>query len=149
MKISGFTMVRNAEKYYSPIKESILSILPICDEFIVALGEGEDNTRELIESIGFPKIKIYDRVWNEEDFVESKILAIETNFAISKCSGDWCFYLQADEVVHENDLEIIKNSCLDHFQNPKVDGLLFKYNHFFGDYDHYLPVHGWYKMRLE
>ena len=31
MKISGFTMVRNAEKYYFPIKASIESILPIVE----------------------------------------------------------------------------------------------------------------------
>lgn len=47
MKISGFTMVRNATKYYFPIKESILSILPIVDEFIIALGDNDpdDYTR--------------------------------------------------------------------------------------------------------
>jgi hypothetical protein len=53
MKISGFTMVRNAEKLYFPIKESILSVLPVVDEFIVALGDGDDNTRGLIESHWF------------------------------------------------------------------------------------------------
>jgi hypothetical protein len=150
MKISGFTMVRNAEKYYFPIKESILSILPICDEFIIALGDNEvgDHTRELIESINSPKIKIYDRVWSPEDFVESRILAKETNFALSKCTGDWCFYLQADELVHENDLEIIKKECEKHLNNTKIEGLLFNYNHFFGDYEHYLPVHGWYKNEI-
>ena len=102
MKISGFTMVRNATKYYFPVRESIESILPIVDEFIVALGKGDsgDTTREAIESIGSPKIRIIDRVWREEDFAESRIFAIETNFALSQCTGDWCFYLQADEVIH-------------------------------------------------
>ncbi len=148
MKISGFTMVRNAEKYYFPVKESIMSILPVCDELIVAVGEGEDNTRQLIESIGSDKIKIYDRVWSEQDFKESKILAKETNFALSKCTGDWCFYIQADEVVHEKDLPAIKKACEDNLNNKEVEGLIFSYNHFWGDYDHYLPFHGWYKNEI-
>ena len=84
MKISGFTMVRNAEKYYFPIKASIKSILPIVDEFIVALGKGEDNTRSIIESINSEKIKIYEREWNEDSFIEGKIFREETNFALSK-----------------------------------------------------------------
>ena len=103
MTISGFTMVRNAGKFYYPIKEAILSVLPIVDEFIVALGDNDpdDNTRQQIESIGSDKIKIYDRVWEEKHFVDGHIFKLETDFALSKCSGDYCLYLQADEVVHE------------------------------------------------
>ncbi len=141
-------MARNAQKYYFPIQESVRSILPICDEVIVALDDGEDQTRSLIENIGDNKIKIFDRVWNQEDYVDGRILATETNFALSQCSGDWCFYIQADEVVHENDLQKIKAACQKYLLDDEVDGLLFKYKHFFGDYDHYLPVHGWYKNEI-
>lgn len=150
MKISGFTMVRNATKYYFPVRESIESILPVVDEFIVALGEGDigDSTREAIESIGSPKIRILDRVWREEDFAESRIFAIETNFALSQCTGDWCFYLQADEVIHENDLPVIRSCCEKHHGDVHIDGLLFDYYHFWGDYDHYLPFHGWYRNEI-
>jgi hypothetical protein len=150
MTISGFTMVRNAEKLYFPIKESILSVLPIVDEFIVALGDSDanDHTRKLIESIGSDKIRIYDRQWQEKDFVESRIFALETNFALQQCKGDWCFYIQADEVVHEQDLPTITAACKTYLPDARVDGLLFKYYHFFGDYDHYLPFHGWYKNEI-
>lgn len=150
MKISGFTMVRNAYKFYFPVKESIQSILPIVDEFIVALGDNDadDQTRKEIESIQSDKIKIFDRKWSEQDFIDGKIFANETSFALSQCTGDWCFYLQADEVVHENDLKKIKKSCQFYLNRTEVDGLLFKYYHFFGDYDHYLPFHGWYKNEI-
>lgn len=150
MTISGFTMVRNATKYYFPIKESILSILPIVDEFIVALGncDSDDRTRQEIESINSDKIKIIDRVWSEQDFINGKIFADETSFALNQCKGDWCIYLQADEVIHENDHSIIKSSCLDNLSNKNIDGFLFNYHHFFGDYDHFLPFHGWYKNEI-
>lgn len=148
MKISGFTMVRNAEKYYFPIKESIASILPLVDEFIVALDEGSDNTRAIIESLQSPKVKIYSRVWSETSFVEGKIFADETTFALQQCTGDWCFYLQADEVIHEQDLPAIQRACAMYLHDKNVDGLLFKYYHFWGDYKHYLPFHGWYKNEI-
>jgi len=150
MKISGFTMVRNADKFYFPIKASIESVLPLVDEFVVALGDNSpgDKTREIIESIGSDKIKIIDRVWDEKEFVESRIFASETSFALSQCSGDWCLYMQADEALHEQDHETIKSYCEKYVNDKRVDGFLFNYNHFWGDYDHYLPIHGWYKNEI-
>ena len=150
MKISGFTMVRNAEKLYFPIRESILSILPMVDEYVIALGKGDpdDHTEEIIREINSPKIKVYPRVWSEESFRESRIRAEETNFALSKCTGDWCFYLQADEVIHEDDLPVIKDACKQFRDDERTDGFLFNYHHFWGDYDHHLPYHGWYKNEI-
>lgn len=57
MKVTGFSFIRNAVKNDYPVVQAILSILPICDEFVIALGNSEDNTQELIESIASPKIK--------------------------------------------------------------------------------------------
>jgi glycosyltransferase involved in cell wall biosynthesis len=150
MKVSAFTMVRNADLLYFPIKASIESILPLVDEYIIALGEGDmsDRTKAIIESIESSKIKIYPRVWSESSFKESRIFAEETNFALSKCTGDWCFYLQADEVVHEKDYNLINRAIEKNGLRPEIDGLLFKYVHFWGDYDHYLPFHGWYKNEI-
>lgn len=121
MKISGFTFVRNAQKLYFPIRESIESILPIVDEYIVALGKGDDDdhTEEVILSIGSPKIKIIHRVWDEKLFRDGRIFAHETNVALKHCSGNWCFYLQADEVIHENDLPLIQKACEYYLNNKK------------------------------
>ena len=143
-------MVRNATKYYFPIKESIESVLPIVDEFIVALGKGDqdDRTRQEIESINSDKIKIIDRIWSEQDFIDGRVFALETTFALQQCTGDWCIYLQADEVIHENDLGVIQAACSAHLTNMSIDGFLFDYYHFFGDYEHYLPFHGWYKNEI-
>lgn len=150
MKISGFTIVRNADKYYFPIKESICSILPLVDEFIVALGDNDekDKTEEIIRSIDSDKIQIIDRVWDERLYQESKILAHETNFALQQCTGDWCFYIQADEVFHEDGLGIVKAACKKYNECGDVDGFLFKYLHFFGDYNHLVKSHGWYKNEI-
>ncbi len=151
MKISGFTFVRNATKYYFPIKESILSILPIVDEFVIALGEcdPDDRTEADILSINSDKIRIYKRKWDEDLFKMGAIYSHETNFALSQCTGDWCFYIQADEVVHEKYHSIIKNACFKYHSNQKVDGFLFHYRHFWGDYNHIVDgFHGWYSKEI-
>jgi len=150
MKISGFTMVRNATRFYYPVKESIASILPVVDEFIVALGEGDaaDKTLEEINSLNSSKIKIISRIWDEKLFINSEIFRHETNAALRECTGDWCFYIQADEAVHEEDLDYIYNVCLKYNDDKNVEGILFRYLHFWGDYSHYLPYHGWYRNEI-
>jgi hypothetical protein len=145
MTISGFTMVRNAGKYYFPIKACIESALPLVDEFIVALGDGDegDDTLAQIESINSPKIKIFHRKWDEQLFKDGAVFRAETTFALQQCKGDWCLYLQADEVLHEKDFASIKSSCEKYLNDKRVEGMLFNYHHFFGDYKHVVRSHGW------
>ena len=134
MKVSGFTFVRNAVKYDYPVVESIRSILPVVDEFILNVGRCDDGTLELIRSIGDPKIRIVESVWDETLRKDGLIYAQQTNIALSHCTGDWAFYIQADEVVHEDDLPIIQEAMRRHLGNPSVKGLLFRYLHFIADY---------------
>ncbi len=148
MKISGFSFAKNTVKLYYPFEEAIRSILPICDEFIIAIGKGDedDTTREIVEGIGDSKIRIIDTVWR--NVLKNQVLAQQTNIALEKCTGDWCFYIQGDEVVHEDDLPVIKKRCEELFPNNKVEGLIFDFLHFWGDYDHYHTGHGWYKREI-
>lgn len=150
MKISGFSFVRNGDKLYYPVKESIESILPICDEFVVAVGDSDpdDKTRELIESINSPKVKIIDTVWDEKYMKRGAIHGLQTDVAKNACSGDWLFYLQADEVVHEDDLPKIQKRCEELLDNKQIEGLLFDYHHFWGDYEHHHKSHGWYPYEI-
>lgn len=150
MKISGFTIVRNGTKLYYPVKESIQSILPLCDEFIVALGKGDDDDKseELIRSIGSDKIKIIHTVWDIEKFKGGAELARQTDIAKASCTGDWLFYIQGDELVHENDYTTIKENCEKYLHQPEVEGFLFKYLHFWGDYNHIQDGHSWYRKEI-
>ena len=143
-------MARNVAKLYYPIRESIESILPIVDEYIVALGDcdPDDTTRQEIEAIGSDKIRIIDTVWDLEAFPDGMENAHQTDIAKSHCTGDWCFYLQADEVVHERDLPRIQARCRELLDDHEVEGLLFDYLHFYGSYDHYLPFHGIYPREI-
>ena len=148
MRISGFSFVRNGVKLYYPVVEAIKSILPIVDEFIIAVGKGDDDTRERIAAIKDPKVRIIDTVWEDKYFKGGIINSIQTDIAMKECSGDWLFYLQADEVVHEKYLPVIQNRCEELLDNKTVEGLLFRYKHFWGDYQHYHTGHGWYPNEI-
>jgi hypothetical protein len=134
MTLSGFTFCRNMVRYDYPVVESIMSILPIVDEFVVNVGRCEDGTLDLIRSIDSPKIRIVESVWDETLRKDGIIYSEQTNIALSHCTGAWAFYLQADEVIHEQDLPRILEAVTLNDGNPEVRGLLFRYLHFVGDY---------------
>ncbi len=148
MKISGFTYIRNALLYDFPVVESILSALPVCDEFIVVCGDSEDETTELIKKIESDKIKIIESVWDIEKYPGGSIHSQQANLALSACIGDWCLYLQADEVIHERYLPIIVEACNRYVNDSRVEGFLFSYKHFWGDYQHYQWVRKWYRREI-
>ncbi len=150
MKISGFTMGKNALKLYYPMRQSVESILPVVDEFIVVLGDSDedDTTRAEIEAIGDDKIRIINTVWDIEKYPRGMEHAHQTDIAREKCTGDWLFYLQSDEVVHEKDLDAIRQRCRDLLYDKEVEGLLFRYRHFWGDYEHVQDSHCWYRKEI-
>jgi glycosyltransferase involved in cell wall biosynthesis len=141
LKISGFTIASNAIRFDYPVAESIKSILPIVDEFIVNVGPDEDGTLSLIKSIGDPKIKIIRSQWNPNLDTGGYLFAQQTNIALFNCTGSWAFYLQADEVVHEDDLSLIMD-CVDRYlEDDRVEGLAFWHLDFWGDYNTILNVY--------
>ena len=146
MKVTGFSFIRNAILYDFPITEAIKSILPICDEFVVALGESDDETNNLIQSIDKSKIRIVKTKWDETLRVGGKVLAVETDKAYSAISDDtdWAFYIQGDEVVHEKYLKTIYDKMLQYKDDKNVDGLLFNYLHFYGSYNFVGASADWY-----
>lgn len=137
-------------KYGYPFEEAIRSILPLCDKLVVAVGDGEDNTRAIVEKIDREKIEIIDTVWDKTLVKGGAVLASETNKALDaiKEEFDWCFYIQGDEVIHEKDHPAIKKAMEDNLSNEKVDGLLFKYLHFVGTFDYIGDSRKWYRREI-
>lgn len=150
MKVSGFTIVRNAIKFDYPVVQAIQSVLPLCDEFIVSVGQSEDDTLRLIRSIDSPKIRIIQSIWADSLREGGKVLAVETNKAMAAISSDsdWAFYVQADEVLHEkyhhNVMEAMRRWCDD----TRVEGLLFDYLHFYGSYHFIGSSRRWYRSEV-
>lgn len=150
MKVTGFTFIRNAVKNDYPVIEAITSILSLCDEFIVAHGNSEDNTLELLKGIDSPKIKIIQTTWDDTLREGGRVFAQETDKAYAAISPDtdWAFYIQGDECVHEKYLPVIKKAMEEWVNDDSVEGLLFKYRHFYGSYDYIASSRRWYRNEI-
>lgn len=150
MKIAGFTFIKNALIYDYPIVEAITSILPVCDEFVVAVGKSDDDTLNLIRKIDPDKIKIVETEWDETLRSGGRVLAMETDKAFANISedADWAFYIQGDEVVHEKYLKTIVDAMKACQHKKDIDGLLFRYLHFYGSYDYVGSSTKWYRHEI-
>lgn len=146
--ISGFTFIRNGVELGYPFIESIKSLLPIVEEFVIAVGKSSDNTLELIQALNEPKIRIIETVWNEKMSERGFVYAQQKMIAQYSCVGDWAFYLEGDEVLHEDDLEKIKESVKNYHDDKRVEAIAFKYLHFYGDAKTYLDSPAWYKTEV-
>ena len=150
MKISGFTIIRNAIMNDYPVVESISSILPVVDEMIVLVGDSQDETEKLIRSIGSSKIIIHHSTWDPALKEGGRVLAAETDKAFQHIApdSDWAFYIQADEVVHEQYHDAIRQAAAQYKDDKRVDGLLFNYLHFYGTYDFVGDSRRWYHKEV-
>jgi len=150
MKVGGFTIIRNAVRYDYPVREAILSVLPLCDEFVVSIGPCDDGTEELIRSLPQEKIRIIHSIWDDSLREGGVVLAKETDKALAALSPDcdWAFYIQADEAVHEDDHARIRAAMQQHLYEASVEGLLFRYRHFYGSFHHVGASHKWYANEI-
>ncbi len=144
MRTSGFTIARQVCRLGYPIQESLRSLLPLVDELIVNVGDGDDGTLEAVQGIGDPKIEVFRSAWDLTKR-DGLTLSEETNKALTRCRGDWAIYLQADEVLHEGDLPVVR-AALARAQDTRVEALSLLYYHFYGSYQTYKddPRH-WYR----
>ena len=150
MKIVGFTIIRNAVINDYPVVEAITSILPVVDQMIVSVGDSEDDTEGLIRGIGSDKISVIHSSWDMSLRQGGKVLAVETDKAMQHipADADWAFYIQADEVVHEKYHPAILEAAKKYKDDLRVEGLLFKYLHFYGSYDYVGDSRRWYHREI-
>jgi hypothetical protein len=150
VNIAGFTFIRNAVNYDYPIREAISSVLPLCDEMIVSVGNSTDETEALIRSIPSPKVRIFPSVWDDSLREGGKVLAVETDKAFDHigADADWCIYIQGDEVIHEKYYPAIREAMEKYLHDQEVEGLLFKYVHFYASYDYVGDSRKWYDREI-
>jgi hypothetical protein len=150
VKVAGFSFIRNAIKFDYPVIEAITSVLPLCDIFVVAVGNSEDGTEALIRNIPTDKIRIINTTWDDNLREGGKVLADETNKAFDAIGSeyDWCFYIQGDEAMHEKFIPVVRAEMEKHLQNKEVEGLLFGYKHFYGSYEYIGVSRKWYRKEI-
>jgi hypothetical protein len=145
MKVSAFTFIKNGQILGYPFLQSIQSVLPIVDEFVINVGESEDDTLMFIESISNPKIRIINSKWNDSMQDRGYVYGQQKMISQFNCTGDWAFYIEGDEIYHESDLNQIKSSMEKHLSDPGVEALVFDFYHFYGNANTYLNSPGWYR----
>jgi hypothetical protein len=145
MKVSAFTFIKNGQILGYPFIQSIQSILPIVDEFVINVGESEDDTLKLISLVNNSKVRIIKSKWSEKMKDRGYVYGQQKMIAQFNCTGDWLFYIEGDELYHENDLDKIQNSMKLHLNNLNVEALVFDFYHFYGNANSYLESPGWYR----
>lgn len=148
MKVSGFTFLRNGTLLGYPYVESLRSLLQVCDEVVVAVGLGQDDTLERVRAIGDPRIRIIETVWNEVMQDRGFVYAQQKMSAQFSCTGDWAFYLEGDEVLHERDTPGIRAALERHLHDPRVEALAFDYHHFYGAPNKVVRSTAWYRKAV-
>lgn len=148
MLVSGFSFVRDAVRLHYPIAEAIRSALDLVDEFVVAVGPSTDGTLDRIRAIGDRRIRIIESEWDPAHFVHGRINAVQTDIAMDGCTGEWGLYLQADEVIHEEDIPRLRRAMERWRDDGEVEGFLFDYLHFWGDFDHVHWTRNWYRHEV-
>lgn len=148
MTLSGFTFIRNGRSLGYPFEESLASLLRVCDDVTIAVGKSDDDTRRYVESLHHPRLHIIDTVWDDSLREGGKILAQQTDVALSGCKGDWCLYLQGDEVLHEEDDERLRDEIMRAHSQENVEALLFRWIHLFGSYNYQGVGRQWYRREI-
>jgi hypothetical protein len=149
--ISGFTIVRNASLLNYPFEEAVLSALPLCDEFIINCGESDDDTEKFCDSLiaRYPgKIRLIKSRWATEKQSGGLQLREQTNAAQAACQNPWCFYIQADEVLHDADIPFVRAAVNRADRDSDIDGVVFDYVHFYVSYDYEIRGRNWYRREV-
>jgi len=141
MYVSGLTILRNAVRLGYCFEESIRSALPICDEFVVVVGDGDDGTLETVRGMNEPKVRVVETVWSDRVEPRRYVLSQQTNIGLHMCRGDWVVYLQANEVLHEASLPALGALMEENNGNSSVEALLLERLVFWGDFDHFVGVY--------
>ena len=111
--ISLCMIVKNEEKVLGRVLESVKNIV---DEIIIVDTGSTDNTKNIAKKF---TDKIFDFKW-EYDFSKAR------NFSFSKATKDYIMWLDADDIVLDNDIKKIKD--LKKNLNTNYDIVMFKYN---------------------
>jgi hypothetical protein len=151
MRVSGFSFIKNGTKLAYPFIESIRSVLPVVDEFVLAAGESDDDTMDHLRALergeGRGKLRILEMRWNTLA-PHAFVYAAQSMAALYNCTGDWALYIQGDEALHEEDHEAIRASLREADGDARVEGLVFDYIHFFATPGHVIQSPAWYRREV-
>jgi len=149
VRVCGFSFVRNALENDYPVVEAVRSVLPLCDEFQLVVARSTDGTLDYLRAeLCDPRVVISEAPWDESLRTGGRILARLTDVALERCSGDWGLYVQADEAIHERYHPAVRACMEHHLADGEIQGLLFRFRHFYGGYHTVHTGRKWYRREV-
>ncbi len=139
-RVSGFSIVREARRLDYPVVESLRSLLPLVEEIVVVVHRGDGETRELLCGLDDGRLVMVETDWDAGPRGGGRTLARQTNVALARCRHPWALYLQADEVLHEDDYGAIRAALRRYDAAADVDALSFRFLHFEGSHGYVNPL---------
>lgn len=139
-RVSGFSIVRGARELDYPVLESLRSLLPLVEEIVVVAHGGDGETLGMLDSFGDQRLRVVTVDWDEGPRGGGRTLAWLTSIALARCRHPWALYLQADEVLHEDDYDRIRHAVERYDGARAVDALSFRFLHFEGSYGYVNPL---------
>jgi len=134
MSLGGSVCVRNCVDLDYNWVESVMSLLPICDEVVICDCDSDDKTKELAKDWATqePKIKVVDYLWTDPKG-DTEWYVNWLNHARAQLATEWSIYLDADELLHEDS----QREVLDAARDKKV--LICNRHNFWKDAQHLIP----------
>jgi glycosyltransferase involved in cell wall biosynthesis len=136
--LSGYTYLKNGVLFDYPFRESIRSVVSLCDQFVICYAtDSEDNTHQELLKLAeiYPQIELHpSEVWRKNRGHEGEVIRLAAEEAMAYCRGEWLWHVQADEIYHEKDLDTLK-SLLNAPVSERIDAYRFKILHFYGDFE--------------
>ncbi len=127
----------------------------MCDEVVINVGfdredlTGDDGTHDYLrDHLTDSKFRFVKSYWDPKIQKDGLILSEQTNIALRLCQGKFCQYIQGDECVHEEDLPAIIEGIKAMEKDPRLEGLVFNYLHFYGNVDTYKYIRSMYRREI-
>lgn len=133
MTLSGVLPLRNGVSLGYPFDLAIRSLQRLCDEVIVSVDRsGDDGTYERVVALGPTVLESQWDMANHRagDGISSEI-AKQTMIVVAAARGDWVLSLQADEMIHEADVPVIRRA-IEQADRDGVTGLELERLFFYG-----------------
>jgi len=110
--ITGINSGRNCIENGYPFVESILSKLPLVEEYLVSDGGSTDGTHEVLKRMEktFPKIRVFDMP--DIKNIKWDSCSIASNKFIKMAKGEWIYLDNMDELIHEKDISPLRERIL-------------------------------------
>lgn len=138
--LGGSMFIHNALEFDYCITEALESLHALCDDVVILDAQSTDGTIDVLRELKkkLPKLRLVEGAkWDcAPNFERLRILA---NEARSLLRTDWHFMLQADEVIHEDSFPHIREAIN---SRSGKEGYFCRRLNFFGDYNHYIKIHG-------